>query len=158
MDSSYSNGDEIKPAFSQKLEVSKKIDLGSLKCLTSDPEIHDRRKSHKKKGMDELKHKLFNSPPESEISSSINHNNMTEISKTAYFRKVTYDSINEASQHLVQLCNKAIDAEDRTNRANQKKFYVDVSTERILEISLMRLSEAMMVNLVRSMLYNTITE
>jgi len=31
----------------------------------------------------------------------------------------------------------------------RKKFYVGVSTERISEISLMRLSEAMVVNLVK---------
>ena len=72
--------------------------------------------------MDELKHELFNPSLESEISSSINHNNVTEISETVHPGKVTYDNIDEASQHLAQLCNKAIDAEDRANRANQKEI------------------------------------
>ena len=98
-----------------------------IKCPTSDPAIHDQKRvtgssrSHKKKGMDELKHELFNPSLESEISSSINHNNVTEISKTACPEKVTY-SIDEASQHLAQLCDKAIDAEDRANRANQEEI------------------------------------
>ena len=72
--------------------------------------------------MDELKHELLNLSLESEISSSINHNNVTEISETARPGKVTYDNINEASQHLAQLCDKAIDAEDRANRANQEEI------------------------------------
>ncbi|RIA99686.1 hypothetical protein C1645_730623 [Glomus cerebriforme] len=55
-------------------------------------------RSHKKKGMNELKHELFNSPLELDLSSPINHNNMTEVSETACFRKITYDSIDEASQ------------------------------------------------------------
>ena len=91
-----------------------------IKCPTSDPVIHDQKRvtrssrSHKKKGMDELKHELFSPPPESDSPSSINYNNVTEISETAHPEKVTY-SIDEASQHLAQLCDKAIDAENRTN-------------------------------------------
>ncbi|CAG8793619.1 27696_t:CDS:2, partial [Dentiscutata erythropus] len=79
-------------------------------------------RSHKKKGMDELKHKLFNSPLESDSPSSINHNNATEIFGTGRLGKVIYDNIDEASQHLAQLCDKAIDAEDRANRANQEEI------------------------------------
>ena len=99
-----------------------------IKCPTSDPVIRDQKRvtgssrSHKKKGMDELKHELFNPPSESDGPSSINHNNVTEVSETARPRKVTYDSIDEASQHLAQLCDKAIDAEDRANRANQEEI------------------------------------
>ena len=74
---------------------------------------------------------------------------MTEVSETARPGKVTYDSIDEASQHLAQLCDKAIDAEDRAIELIRKKFYVGASTGRISEISLMRLSEAMVVNLVK---------
>ena len=72
--------------------------------------------------MNELKHELFNPPSELDPSSSINHNNMTEVSETARPRKVTYDSIDEASQHLAQLCDKAIDAKDRANRTNQEEI------------------------------------
>ncbi|POG59105.1 hypothetical protein GLOIN_2v1789540 [Rhizophagus irregularis DAOM 181602=DAOM 197198] len=61
-------------------------------------------------------------PQELNMSSSINHNNVTEVSETACPGKVTYDSIDEASQHLAQLCDKAIDAEERANRANQEEI------------------------------------
>ncbi|RGB21603.1 hypothetical protein C1646_777652 [Rhizophagus diaphanus] len=79
-------------------------------------------KSHKKKGMDELKHELFNPPSETDSSSSINHNIMTEVSETVRPEKFTCDDIYEALHHLAQLCDKAIDAEDRANRANQKEI------------------------------------
>ena len=71
-----------------------------LKCPTSDPVIHDQKRvtgdsrSHKKKGMNELKHELFNPLSESD---SPNYNNMTEVSEMARPRKVTFDSIDEAS-------------------------------------------------------------
>ncbi|CAG8684632.1 10909_t:CDS:2, partial [Racocetra persica] len=126
-----------------------------IKCPTSDPAIHNQKRvtggsrSHKKKGMDELKHKLFNPPSKSNGPSSINHNNVSEISETACPRKVIYDSIDEASQYLAQLYDKAIDAEDRQIELIRKKFYVGASTRRISEISLMKLSEAIVVNLVK---------
>ncbi|CAB4375509.1 unnamed protein product [Rhizophagus irregularis] len=107
---------DIQPCNSSTSEVSENVNLG---CPISDPVIHDQKRvtggsrSHKKKGMDELKHELFNPPSESVSPSSINHNNETEV---------TYDSIDEASQHLAQLCDKAIDAEDRANRANQEEI------------------------------------
>ncbi|PKY31804.1 hypothetical protein RhiirB3_449605 [Rhizophagus irregularis] len=69
-----------------------------IKCPTSDP-----------------------SPLESDSPSSINYNNVTEVSETACSEKVTY-SIDEVSQHLAQLCDKAIDAEDRANQANQEEI------------------------------------
>jgi len=49
---------------------------------------------------------------------------VTEISETLCPRKVTSDksSIDEASQHLAQLCDKAFDAEDKANRANQEEI------------------------------------
>ncbi|CAG8841916.1 14236_t:CDS:2, partial [Racocetra persica] len=99
-----------------------------IKCPTSNPAIHNQKRvtggsrSHKKKGIDELKHELFNPPSKSDGLSSINHNNVSEISEMARPRKITYDSIDEASQHLAQLCNKAIDAKNRANRANQKEI------------------------------------
>ena len=74
---------------------------------------------------------------------------MTEVFETAHSRKVTYDGIDKASQHLAQLCDKAIDAEDRQIELIRKKFYVGAFTGKISEISLMRLSEAVMVNLVK---------
>lgn len=46
---------------------------------------------------------------------------MTEVSETARPEKVTY-SIDKALQHLTQLCDKAIDAEDRANRANREEI------------------------------------
>ena len=49
-------------------------------------------------------------------------NHVTEISKMACPEKFTCDSIDEASHHLAQLCDKAIDAEDRANRANQEEI------------------------------------
>jgi hypothetical protein len=51
-------------------------------------------------------------------------NHVIEISKTLCPEKVTSDksSIDEASQYLAQLCNKAFDAEDKANRANQKEI------------------------------------
>ncbi|CAB4399431.1 unnamed protein product [Rhizophagus irregularis] len=108
---------DIQPCNSSTSEVSENVNLG---CPISDPGLHKQTKrvtggsrSHKKKGMDELKHELFNPPSESVSPSSINHNNETEV---------TYDSIDEASQHLAQLCDKAIDAEDRANRANQEEI------------------------------------
>jgi hypothetical protein len=116
---------DIQPCNSSSSEVSENVNLG---CPISDPVIHNQKRvsggsrPHKKKGMDELKHELFKPSLESEISSSINHNNVTEISETARPEKVTYDNINEASQHLAQLCDKAIDAEDRANRANQEEI------------------------------------
>ncbi|CAG8743319.1 15559_t:CDS:2, partial [Dentiscutata erythropus] len=76
-------------------------------------------RSHKKKGMNELKHELFNLSSESDTSSSINHNNVIEVFTC---KKVTHDGIDVASQHLAQLCDKAIDAEDRANRANQEEI------------------------------------
>ncbi|UZO22331.1 uncharacterized protein OCT59_014695 [Rhizophagus irregularis] len=61
------------------------------------------------------------SPLESDSPSSINYNNVNEVSETACSEKVTY-SIDEVSQHLAQLCDKAIDAEDRANQANQEEI------------------------------------
>ncbi|CAB4386581.1 unnamed protein product [Rhizophagus irregularis] len=72
--------------------------------------------------MDELKHELFNPPSETDSPSSINHNIMTEVSETARSEKFTCDDIDEASHHLAQLCDKAINAEDRANRANQEEI------------------------------------
>ncbi|GBB90731.1 hypothetical protein RclHR1_17790010 [Rhizophagus clarus] len=85
-------------------------------------ELNSCNRSHKKKGMDELKHELFNPPSETDSPLSINHNIMTEVSEMACPEKFTCDSIDEASHHLAQLCDKAIDAEDRANRANQEEI------------------------------------
>ncbi|UZO05890.1 uncharacterized protein OCT59_026228 [Rhizophagus irregularis] len=51
-------------------------------------------------------------------------NHVTEISETLCPGKVTSDksSIDEASQYLAQLCDKAFDAEDKANRANQEEI------------------------------------
>ncbi|GES95603.1 hypothetical protein GLOIN_2v1488957 [Rhizophagus clarus] len=85
-------------------------------------ELNSCNRSHKKKRMDELKYELFNSPSETDSPSSINHNIMTEVSETARPKKFTCDGIDETSHHLAQLCDKAIDAEDRANRANQEEI------------------------------------
>ena len=73
-------------------------------------------KCKKGKSVNKLKQELF----ASELSSqepSIEQNHVTEISETLCPRKVTSDksSIDEASQHLAQLCDKAFDAEDKAN-------------------------------------------
>ncbi|GBB90185.1 hypothetical protein RclHR1_17070004 [Rhizophagus clarus] len=110
-----------------------------IKCPTSDPVTRNQKRvtgssrSHKKKGMDELKHELFNSPSESDGPSSINHNNVIEVSEIAHPGKVTYNSIDEASQHLAQLCDKAINTEDRANRANQEEILCCVLYDTITE-------------------------
>ncbi|CAB4399321.1 unnamed protein product [Rhizophagus irregularis] len=80
-------------------------------------------KCKKGKSVDKLKQELF----ASELSSqepSIEQNHVTEISETLCPGKVTSDksSIDEASQHLAQLCDKAFDAEDKANRANQEEI------------------------------------
>jgi hypothetical protein len=139
-----------------------------IKCPTSDPAILDQKRvtggsrSHKKKGMDELKRELFNPPSESDGPSSINHNNVTEVSETARPGKVTYDSIDKASQHLAQLCDKAIDAEDRANRANQEEilcwclYWKDFrdQLDEIIRSNGGKIGEKK----ARSLLYDTITE
>ncbi|RGB32532.1 hypothetical protein C1646_762798 [Rhizophagus diaphanus] len=121
---------EVLPV-SSKISEKKEMDAFLVESLPIPPEeerlqvldsdIHDPKRvsggsrSHKKKGIDELKHELFNPSLESEFSSSINLNSVTEISEMTHPGKVTYNNINEASQHLAQLCDKAIDAEDRAN-------------------------------------------
>ncbi len=156
---------DIQPCNSSTSEVSENVNLG---CPISEPVIHNQKRvsggsrSHKKKGMDEFKHELFNPSLESEISSSINHNNVTEISETARPRKVTYDNIDEASQHLAQLCDKAINAEDRANRANQEEilcwclYWKDFrdQLDEIIRSNGGKFGEKK----ARSMLYDTITE
>lgn len=66
----------------------------------------------------------INLPSESDTSSSINYNNVTNVFTC---KKVTYDGIDVASQHLAQLCDKAIDTEDGQIEIIRKKFYVGVS-------------------------------
>ncbi|CAG8840040.1 20042_t:CDS:2, partial [Racocetra persica] len=105
-----------------------------IKCPTSDSVIHDQKRV--------TGARIIQSPSKSDGPFSINHNNVFEISEMARPRKVTYDSIDEASQHLAQLCDKAIDAEDKQIELIRKKFYIGASTGRISEISLMKLSEA----------------
>ncbi|CAG8714879.1 447_t:CDS:2 [Cetraspora pellucida] len=85
--------------------------------------------------MNELKHELFNLSSESDTSSSINHNNVTEVFTC---KKVTHDGIDVASQHLAQLCNKAIDAEDRANRANQEEILCILYDSITEQLSLLR--------------------
>ncbi|CAG8572201.1 8006_t:CDS:2 [Acaulospora morrowiae] len=75
---------------------------------------------HKKgEGLDKLKHELFAS--ETSQEPSIEQNLVNEISETLRPGKITsanISSIDEASQHLAQLCNKAFDAKDKANQAN----------------------------------------
>jgi hypothetical protein len=113
--------------------------------------------------MDELKHKLFNPPSETDSPSSINHNIMTEVSETACPEKFTCDGIDESSHHLAQLCDKAIDAEDRANQANQEEilcwclYWKDFRNQ--LDEQLIRSGGGKFgEKKVRSILYDTITE
>ncbi|GBC53854.1 hypothetical protein GLOIN_2v1761214 [Rhizophagus irregularis DAOM 181602=DAOM 197198] len=75
-----------------------------IKCPTSDLVIHDQKRVTGDSSLP-----------------FINYNNVTEVSETARPEKVTY-SIDKALQHLTQLCDKAIDAEDRANRANREEI------------------------------------
>ena len=74
--------------------------------------------------MNKLKQELF-APELSSQEPSIEQNHVTEISETLCPRKLisgNESSIDEASQHLAQLCDKAFDAEDKANRANQEEI------------------------------------
>jgi myosin heavy subunit len=125
-------------------------------------ELNSCNRSHKKKGMDELKHELFNPPSETDSPSSINHNIMTEVSETARPEKFTCDGIDESSHHLAQLCDKAIDAEDRANRANQEEilcwclYWKDFRNQ--LDEIIRSNSDKFGEKKARNMLYDTITE
>ena len=82
-------------------------------------------KCKKGKSVNKLKQELFASELVSyKETPSIEQNYVTEISETLCPGKVTSDksSIDEASQHLAQLCDKAFDAEDKANRANQEEI------------------------------------
>ena len=155
----------IQPCNNSTYEVSENVDLGSLKCFTSDPEIHNQKivtggsRSRKKEWMNSSMN--YSIPLWNQIS-SINHNNVTEVSETARPGKVTYDSIDEASQHLAQLCDKAIDAEDRANRANQEEIlcwclYWKEFRDQLDEI-IRSNGGKFGEKKARSMLYDTITE
>ncbi|CAG8832013.1 25548_t:CDS:2, partial [Gigaspora margarita] len=74
-------------------------------------------KCKKGKGVNKLKQELF--APELPSQVPIEQNHVTKISETAGPGK---SSIDEASQHLAQLCDKAFDAEDGANRANQEEI------------------------------------
>ena len=87
-------------------------------------------KCKKEKGVNKLKQELF-APELFTQDSSIEQNqskgteHMTEISKTLCPRKFTSNnksSIDEALQYLAQLCDRAFDAEDKANQANQKEI------------------------------------
>ncbi|CAG8662367.1 6683_t:CDS:2, partial [Acaulospora morrowiae] len=77
-----------------------------------------------RKSVGKLKQEFF-TPELFSQESSIEQYHATKISETLCPRKVTSgdnSSIDETSQHLDQLCDKAFDAEDRANRANQKEI------------------------------------
>ncbi|CAG8667390.1 6925_t:CDS:1, partial [Acaulospora morrowiae] len=77
-----------------------------------------------KKSVGKLKQELF-TPELSSQEPSIKQYHTTEIPETSCLVKVTSgdnSSIDEASHHLAQLCDKAFDAEDKANRANQKEI------------------------------------
>ncbi|CAG8710936.1 3160_t:CDS:2 [Racocetra fulgida] len=81
-------------------------------------------KCKKGKGVNKLKQELF-APELSTQDSSIEQNYVTEISETLCPGKLTSgneSSIDEASHYLAQLCDKAFDAEDKANRANQEEI------------------------------------
>ncbi|CAG8615419.1 3204_t:CDS:2, partial [Paraglomus occultum] len=76
------------------------------------------RSSLSVKGGQGLIQELF-TPEPSLQESNIIQNHVIEISETAGPGK---SNIDEASQHLAQLCDKAFDAEDGANRANQEEI------------------------------------
>ncbi|CAJ0848102.1 7918_t:CDS:1, partial [Entrophospora sp. SA101] len=119
---------------------------------------------HKKgEGLDKLKHELFVS--ETSQEPSIEQNLVNEISETLCPGKITFDnisSIDEASQHLAQLCNKAFDAEDKANRANQEEilcWYLYAKDFRIQLNGIIETSEGKFgEKKARSLLYDSITK
>ncbi|PKB94921.1 hypothetical protein RhiirA5_437761 [Rhizophagus irregularis] len=114
-------------------------------------------KCKKGKGVNKLKQELFASELPSQVPIVQNH--VTKISETAGPRK---SSIDEALQHLAQLCDKAFDAEDGANRANQEEilcwclYAKDFRTQlnEIIENSDGKFGEKK----ARSLLYNSITK
>ncbi|CAG8459545.1 7180_t:CDS:2 [Ambispora leptoticha] len=91
----------IQPCNNLTPEVGENVDLGSLKCPTSDAVIYDQKRvaggnrSHKKKGMDELKHELFNPPLESDT--------MPELEKlySSHFTPSLKDPLYHKNNHSV---------------------------------------------------------
>ncbi|CAB4389129.1 unnamed protein product [Rhizophagus irregularis] len=114
-------------------------------------------KCKKGKGVNKLKKELF--APELPSQVPIEQNHVTKISETAGPGK---SSIDEASQHLAQLCDKAFDAEDGANRANQEEilcwclYAKDFRTQlnEIIENSDGKFGEKK----ARSLLYDSITK
>ncbi|CAJ0649512.1 4312_t:CDS:2 [Entrophospora sp. SA101] len=84
---------------------------------TSEPN-NDTKSSLSVKGGQGLIQELF-TPELSLQESNIIQNHVIEISETGGPGK---SNIDEASQHLAQLCDKAFDAEDGANRANQEEI------------------------------------
>ncbi|CAB4437155.1 unnamed protein product [Rhizophagus irregularis] len=74
--------------------------------------------------LDEVHTSLGLQGPSSQHRNAIltNASNNDNSFPTARPGKVIHDNIDETSQHLAQLCNKSIDAEDRANRANQEEI------------------------------------
>ncbi|CAG8631211.1 476_t:CDS:2, partial [Acaulospora morrowiae] len=117
-----------------------------------------------KKSLGKLKRELF-TPELSSQEPSIEQYHATEISETLCPGKVTSgdnSSIDKASQHLAQLCDKAFDAEDRANRANQKEILCwslyskdfRIQLNEIIENSGGKIGEKK----ARGLLYDSITE
>ncbi|GBB85757.1 hypothetical protein RclHR1_01220053 [Rhizophagus clarus] len=114
-------------------------------------------KCKKGKGVNKLKQELF--APELPSQVPIDQNHVTKISETAGPGK---SSIDEASQHLAQLCDKAFNAEDGANRANQEEilcwclYAKDFRTQlnEIIENSDGKFGEKK----ARSLLYDSITK
>src|SRR6266542_1833704 len=124
-------------------------------------------KCKKGKSVNKLKQELFASELVSyketpSIEQKQNH--VTEISETLCPGKVTSDksSIDEASQHLAQLCDKAFDAEDKANRANQKEILCWYLYEKDFIIQLNGIIESSGGKFgekkARSLLYDSITK
>ncbi|CAG8796026.1 16529_t:CDS:2 [Cetraspora pellucida] len=105
-----------------KEKVSKEIiqSIGEKKLRDQEKIItsQDTKCSLSVKGGQGLIQELF-TPEPSLQESNIIQNYMIEISKTGGPEK---SNIDEASQHLAQLCDKAFDAEDGANRANQEEI------------------------------------
>ncbi|CAJ0754224.1 19448_t:CDS:2 [Entrophospora sp. SA101] len=91
----------------------------TLKSLVNTvPTEIDTKSSLSVKGGQGLIQELF-TPELSLQESNIIQNHVIEISETGGPGK---SNIDEASQHLAQLCDKAFDAEDGANRANQEEI------------------------------------
>lgn len=129
--------------------------------LVAKEKICSKQDSKCKKGVDKLKQELFTSELPTQ-ESSVEQNHVIEISETLCSGKITSKSnIDEASQHLAQLCDKAFDAGDKANRANQEEIlcWCLYAKDFIIQLNeIIDSSEKFGEKKARGLLYDSITK